>query len=126
MTTSIWLHPRLSKCHKCHTYMNTQTIHPGFIDCTMVQCVNFFAQWCVCVDHNIRFTNKTLYKLRNHFLHTHVAPVTSNHDDSVKENINETDISESLTDNICQFVHDIVTLLPPTRSRYLYLFKICY
>ena len=106
MTTSIRLHLRLSKCHKCHTYSNTQSIHPDFVCCTMVQCANCFAQWCVCVDHNIRFTNKTMYKLRNHFLHAHIAPLTSNHDDSVNSNFTKTDISESVNDDVCQFVYE--------------------
>ena len=106
MTTSIRLHPRLSKCHKCHTYSNTQSIHPEFHGCTIVQCANCFVQWCVCIDHNIRFTNKTMYKLRIHFLHDHVAPLTSNHDDSVNSNFIKKDILESVNDDVCQFVHE--------------------
>ena len=122
MTISIRLHPQLSKCHKCHTYSNTQSIHPNFIDCTMVQCVNCFAQWCVYVDHNICFTNKTLYKLQNHFLHAHVVPVTSNHDDSVNGNFNKRDIPESLTDDVYQFVHeesdDDISILNNDKQQY--------
>ena len=47
-----------------------------------------------------------MYKLRIHFLHDHVAPLTSNHDDSVNSNFTKKDILESFSDDVCQFVHE--------------------
>ena len=106
MTMSVRLHPRLAKCNKCYKYENTQTTHPDFAHCTIVQCVNCFDQWCVCVDHNIRFSTQKLYKLRSHFLNNHDTTIKSNSNNSNKGNDKTLDTMNIETDNVCQFVDD--------------------